>query len=139
MLDEFTKKAKQNIEDCKKFLGFKDKKNEKEINTNIEKTYENIINNYLNDKISKCEIKKENIKQLVDYIIKIINSLSPSFRYLKDSMNINDYIKVKIIKYKDFSLSKVVSGFAMTKNVCSKKMREKQETPKILFLDLDLN
>ena len=139
MLDEYTKKTKQNDEDCQKFLGFKDKKNEKEIKTNIEKCYENIINNYLNDKISKCEIKKENIKSLIDFIKKIINNLSPSFRYLKDSMNINDYIKVKIIKYKDFSLSKVVAGFAMTKNVCSKKMREKQENPKILLLDLDLN
>ena len=27
----------------------------------------------------------------------------------------------------------------MTKNVCSKKMREKQEFPEILILDLDLN
>ena len=139
MLDEYTRKTKQNEEDCNKFLGFKDKKKEKDINRNIENVYENIINNYLTDKISKCEIRKENIKPLVDYIIKIINTLSPTFRYLKDSMNINDYIKVKIIKYKDFSLSKVVAGFVMTKNVCSKKMREKQENPKILLLDLDLN
>ena len=138
MLDYYTKKAKQDDKDCKNFLGIED---DSEINNNIKECYNNIVNNYLNVKFSsnkKIYLKEEKIKDLTKDIKKIINSLSPSFRDLKDSMNINDYIKVKVIKDENFS-TRVIDGFAMTKNVCSKKMREKQEKPKILILDLDLN
>ena len=141
MLDKYTKKNKREDEECQKFLGL-NKNTEEKINNNIEKCYDNIITNYINEKISNCKkikLEEKNIQLLISYIKKIIKNLSPSFRDLKDSMNINDYIKVKIIKYKDFSYSRVIDGFAMTKNVCSKKMRDKQEDPKILFLDLDLN
>ena len=141
MLDKYIKKTKKEDEECQKFLGL-NRKTEEKIKNNIEKCYENILANYINEKISNCKkikLEEANIKQLISYIKNIIKNLSPSFRDLKDSMNINDYIKVKIIKYRDFSYSRVIDGYAMTKNVCSKKMREKQEDPKILLLDLDLN
>ena len=139
MLDKYTKKSKKEDEDCQKYLGLKNKACEEKIKSNLEKCYENIITNYISSKISNCNIEKQYKSILISNIKKIIKCLNPSFKDLKDSMNINDYIKVKIVENKDFSYSKVIDGFAMTKNVCSKKMREKQENPKILLLDLDLN
>ena len=138
MLDYYTKMTKQDDIDCSKFLGIKREGN---IKDNIKKCYKNIVNNYINEKFTsnpKIKLKNENIQTIIDDVKKIIESLSPSFRDLRDSMNINDYIKVKVIEDEKFS-TRVIEGFALTKNVCSKKMREKQETPKILILDLDLN
>ena len=139
MLDKYSKKSKKEDDDCQKYLGLKNKEREEKIKNNLEECYENIITNYISKKISNCNIDKEFKSNLISNIKKIIKDLNPSFKDLNDSMNINDYIKVKIVENKDFSYSKVINGFAMTKNVCSKKMREKQEDPKILLLDLDLN
>ena len=138
MLDKYVKKSKKEDEDCEKYLGLKNKECEEKINTNLKKCYENIIINYITNKISNFKIEKQYKTTLIENIMKIIKDLNPSFKDLNDSMNINDYIKVKIVENKDFS-SKVIAGFAMTKNVCSKKMKEKHEKPKILLLDLDLN
>ena len=141
MIDEYTKKTKKEDEDCQNFLGL-NKKEEEKIKKNIENCYKNIITNYIKEKITNnknINTNVINLDMLIEFITIIIDNLSPSFRDLKDSMNINDYIKVKLINYNDFTKSKVIDGFALTKNVCSKKMGEKQETPKILFLDLDLN
>ena len=139
MLDKYTKKNKKEEEDALKFLGLKNKKEEDNIKNNIEKCYENIITNYIRERISNCSLEEKNKEKLISFIKTIIKNLNPSFKDLKDSMDINDYIKVKIVQNNDFSNSKVIDGFAMTKNVCSKKMSEKQESPKILLLDLDLN
>ena len=142
MLDKYIKKKRvKEDEDCIKYLGFKNKEIEEKIKINRNNCYENILTNYLNDRLSNIKQLEENNKDsLIKHIKKIINDLKPSFRDLKDSMNINDYIKVKIIKYKDFTYSKVIAGFAMTKKACSKKMKEKTENPKILLIqNLDLN
>ena len=139
--DIYTKKIKKENVEINKFLGL-NKDTEEKVNSNIEKCYDNIITNYINEKISNCQKIKleEKDKEIIILFIKnIIKNLSPSFRDLNDSMNINDYIKVKILKYKDFSLSRVIDGFAMTKNLCSKRMDEQKEAPKILLLNLDLN
>ena len=139
MLDKYTKKSKKEDDDCQNYLGLKNKECEKNIRDNLEKCYDNIITNYISNKLSNCNVEKQYKISLMQNIKRIINNLNPSFKDFKDSMNINDYIKVKIVENKDFSYSKVIDGFAMTKNVCSKKMREKKENPKILLLDLDLN
>ena len=141
MIDEYVKKTKLEDEDYQKFSGL-NKKNEEKVKHNIEKFYENLVTNYIKEKITNnknIDLKVIDLEKLIGFIKTIIKNLSPSFRDLKDSMNINDYIKVKLINNNDFSKSKVIDGFAMTKNVCSKKMGEKQESPKILLLDLDLN
>ena len=68
-----------------------------------------------------------------------MNRISPSCRDLNDSMNINDYIKIKTIKYKNKSLCRLIDGIALRKNVSSKKMRTNLENPKILLLDCGLD
>ena len=141
MLEKYTKKAKKEDEDCLKYLGFKNKNIEEKVRTNIDKCYQNILTNYLKDRLSNIkQLEEKNRDTLILHIKNIIKNLKPSYRDLKDSMNINDYIKVKIIKYKDFTYSKIIEGFAMTKKACSKKMKEKHENPKILLIqNLDLN
>ena len=141
MLEYLTQKAKKEDNDCQKYLGFKNKIIEDKINTNIQNCYNNILDNYLKERLSNIkQLEEKNKDTLISHIKNIIKNLKPSFRDFKDSMNINDYIKVKIVKYKDFSYSKVIEGFAMTKKACSKKMKEKHEKPKILLIqNLDLN
>ena len=64
----------------------------------------------------------------------VIDNVSPSFQDLNDSIDINKFIKIKLIKYHDQSLCEVIDGYAMQKNVSSKKMRTDIQNPKILLL-----
>ena len=60
MLDKYTKKNKKEEEDALKFLGLKNKKEEDNIKNNIEKCYENIITNYIRERISNCSLEENN-------------------------------------------------------------------------------
>lgn len=48
--------------------------------------------------------------------------IKPSTRLLQDSMDINDYIKIKIIEWRDSSQSKYVNGLVFSKTVADKRM-----------------
>ena len=63
-----------------------------------------------------------------------MNNLSPSFLNLGDTININDYIKIKTLVYRDQSKCEVIDGYALRKNVCVKSMRTKILKPRILLL-----
>ena len=87
MQDKYTKKYKKEDEDYTKYLGFKNKEIEVEINENIKKCYENILTNYLKDRLSNIKQLKEKDKDdLISYIKNITNKLKLSFRDLKDSI-----------------------------------------------------
>ena len=138
---EYCKKAKKENEECIKFLSLKNKKNEDHIKTNIENIYEIIVQNFL-ETILQREGKKlyDNWFQIIYKLItKGISKLSPSFRDLKDSLDINDYIKIKTIIYKDQSKCRLIDGYVLTKNVASKKMKPPLENPKILLFDCGLD
>ena len=49
-------------------------------------------------------------------------------------MDINQYIKVKIIDGKDNSKSQIINGIVMSKTIASKRMRTCLFDPKILLL-----
>ena len=138
---EYCKKAKKENEECIKFLSLKNKKNEDHIKTNIENIYEIIVQNFL-ETILQREGKKlyDNWFQIIYKLItKAISKLSPSFRDIKDSLDINDYIKIKTIIYKDQSKCRLIDGYVLTKNVASKKMKPPLENPKILLFDCGLD
>ena len=42
---------------------------------------------------------------------------------LGDSMDINEYVKVKIIDWKDNSKSSYINGIVMSKSIASKRMQ----------------
>lgn len=137
-LSEYCKKAEQEREDNFKFLRLNfeaEKDNLKNLNT-----YSEILIRSIIEQILKSEGLLEKWLKLVYYLtMKMINNVSPTFQDLKDSLNINDYVKIKIIEYKDASLSRFIDGYAMNKNVCSKKMNTLINDPKILLLDCGLD
>ena len=63
--------------------------------------------------------------------------LRPSSRYLNDSLDINDYIKIKIIESENKNKSHVIQGYAFKKNVINKKMKIDIDNPTILLVDPD--
>ena len=119
--------------------------NNKSINfdENSEKNYDKILNNiynYLADNIIKKILEDNNISQKYINIIpnivkKVIENIQPSIEYLKDNININNYIKIKTIKYKNESLCSLLDGYVMQKNVLNKKMKTSFDNPKILILN----
>lgn len=141
-LSEYCKNAKKETDESYKFLMFKDKKREEEIKNNIETCYEQIVKGYI-ETVLKNDLQNPFLydnwyEKIVKLVKKIMNKISPSFRDLKDSMNINDYIKIKTIRHKNKSLCRRINGFACRKNVSSKKMRTSIENPKILLLNCGL-
>jgi hypothetical protein len=137
-LSEYCKKAKKETEETHKFLQM-DKKQEEPFKSSIESHYDQ----YLRDAIEMI-LRNENLYErwfdkIYDLTKKTIAQINPSFKDLKDSLNINDYVKIKTIVYKDQSLCKVIDGYALQKNVCSKKMNTNIDNPRILLLDCGLD
>ncbi len=138
---EYCKKAKKENEECIKFLSLKDKKNEDHIKKNIETNYETIVKNFLETILQRegTQFYDDWFQILFKLITKAISKLSPSFRDLKDSLDINDYIKIKKLIYKDQSKCRLIDGYVLRKNVASKKMKPPLENPKILLFDCGLD
>ena len=142
-LSEYCKKAKKENEESYKFLMFKDKIKEEQVKSNIEACYNTIVRGYI-ETVLKNDLQNPNLfdnwyEKIIQIVNKVMNRISPSCRDLNDSMNINDYIKIKTIKYKNKSLCRLIDGIALRKNVSSKKMRTNLENPKILLLDCGLD
>ena len=140
------RKKEQNVID--KFCGFNNSEKSlmKEFHDNINKNYENLLENMiykvLNDNSDKSKfpnLAKDWGKTIFSLTKTAIDNVSPSFQDLNDSIDINEYIKIKIIEYKDQSKCEVIDGYAMQKNVYSKKMRIDIDNPKILLLQGDLS
>ena len=133
------KKAQNNID---KFCGFNNientltKKFHESINKNYETLLEKMIYQVLNEKAGKefPNLAKDWGKIIFKLTKVVIDNVSPSFQDLNDSIDINKFIKIKLIKYHDQSLCEVIDGYAMQKNVSSKKMRTDIQNPKILLL-----
>ena len=124
----------------KKFLKFENENNEKEIKDNINYIYElilkNLIKNILDEYFSK-EISEEWENILFSLIKEINNNLRTNSLFLNDSLNINKFIKIKLIPYKDSSKSKVIPGFVMKKKCFSKNLKTSFIGPKILLINLE--
>lgn len=53
---------------------------------------------------------------------------------LNDLMDINEWIKIKIVDWPDTSYSQYINGLVFTKNLTDKRMRQTIKDPKILLL-----
>ena len=140
---DYIKNKKKNQNEIDKFCGFNNIENtalskfHDDINKNYEKLLEKMIIKVLNENSDKTKypnLASDWAKVIFNLTKTVINNVSPSFNDLNDSININDYIKIKVIKYLDQSKCEVIDGYAMQKNVCSKKMRIDINNPKILLL-----
>lgn len=56
------------------------------------------------------------------FVTKAAEQVRPSSRLLNDSLDINQYIKIKIIDWRDQSKSAYVNGIVMTKNLADRRM-----------------
>ena len=140
---DYVKNKKKNQNDIDKFCRFNtiDDTSLKNFHNTINKNYEVLLENMINkvltensDKSNFPSLSKKWGKIIFNLIKTVISNVSPSFQDLNDSIDINDYIKIKLIKYHDQSKCEVIDGYAMQKTVSSKKMRVDIQNPKILLL-----
>ena len=71
---------------------------------------------------------------LTDFVLRAVEQVKPSSRMLGDIMDINEFIKVKIIDWKDNTKSQYINGVVMSKSIASKRMQNVRINPKILLL-----
>ena len=125
---------------CIKFSKFENMEKEKDIKNNISSLYEliikNLIRNILDEYFSKSTVEEwENI--LFTLIKEVMDNLRTNSIFLNDSLNINKFIKIKIIPDKDISLCKVIPGFVMTNKIISKNLKTSFIGPKILLINIE--
>jgi hypothetical protein len=137
-LSEYCKKAKKETEETYKFLQM-DKKQEEPFKSGIDSHYDMYLRETIESILKNEGLYERWFDKIYDLTKKTIQQINPSFKDLKDSLNINDYIKIRTIVYKDQSLCKVIDGFVLEKNVCSKKMNTNIDNPRILLLDCGLD
>mmetsp|Transcript_42700 Transcript_42700/g.41020 ORF Transcript_42700/g.41020 Transcript_42700/m.41020 type:complete len:84 (-) Transcript_42700:1048-1299(-) len=63
-----------------------------------------------------------------------VKSIQPSSRLLNDSIDINKFIKIFPLEWKNQSKSEYVNGVVFTKNVAHKRMPVDIQNPKILLI-----
>ena len=105
----------------------------------INKSYKSLVNETI-ENILKTSEKYPNLYQkwtkiLTKLLIKIFNNICPSSQYLKDSIDIRKYIKIKTIEYQDQSLCEAIDGYVMRKKVCTETMKTEIENPTILLIN----
>ena len=140
---DYVKNRKKNKKNIEAFCGFNKYESQlfKDFHENLNKNYEillqkmiNIVLNEKSDKLKYHHLVDDWGKTLYNITSQVINNLSPSFLNLGDTININDYIKIKTLVYRDQSKCEVIDGYALRKNVCVKSMRTKILKPRILLL-----
>jgi len=72
--------------------------------------------------------------RLSGFVQKAVDSVKPSSRILNDSMNFNQFIKIKIIKARDEERSSYINGVVMSKDLADKRMTDVIQKPTILLL-----
>ena len=83
--------------------------------------------------VGEKAINENWISFLVQATKTVVYSICPSVHYRKDSMDINNYLRV--VRIVDQKLAfKYVKGVVFTKNLANKKMNKKVNYPKILLL-----
>ena len=113
---------------------------EQKLLVNLNDTYVLIIKTFINY-ILKINFDDENIasewfNKIYILIKETIANLHPCSKFLNDSLNINDYIKIKIIPYKDTSKCQVIQGYVLhNKKKVNNHIKDNIDNPKILLLN----
>lgn len=71
---------------------------------------------------------------LTDLVLTAVEQVKPSTRMLNDLMEINEYIKIKLIDWRDAGKSCYVNGIVMSKSVVNRRMATNIVEPRILLL-----
>lgn len=68
------------------------------------------------------------------FVIQAVDSVKPSSRYLKDSMDFNKFVEIQLLDHSDASKSQYVNGCVVMKNLADRRMPRRFENPSILLL-----
>ena len=68
------------------------------------------------------------------FVIQAVDSVKPSSRYLKDSMDFNKFVEIQLLDHRDASKSQYVNGCVVMKNLADKRMPRHFDNPSILLL-----
>ena len=136
---KYVEKSKNNNQ---KFLEINDWEKENELKKNIVNTYDIIIQNMVKSVLK--EYFDENTvtewKNVVyKIIIGVINNFRSSYLLLDDSLDINKYIKIKQIEYKDNSLSEVIPGIVIKVDQIKEYEKVRFKNPNLLLINLESN
>ena len=109
----------------------------------INDTYELIIKTFINY-VLKINFHDETIvnewKNIIYILIKeTISNLRPCSRYLNDTLDINNFIKIKLIPYKDNSMCQVIQGYVLDKKKNGYNVKDTIYNPRILLLKTEIN
>ena len=127
---------------CQNFLANENTNFEQKLLININDSYELIAKTLINY-ILKVNFENEKIveewKSIIYILIKeTISNLRPCSRYLNDSLDIDNYVKIKIIPYKDNSKCQVIQGYVLHKKSTGKNIKDNIDNPKILLINKEL-
>ena len=125
-----------------KFLEIENCQKENEIKKNIDNTYDIIIQNLVRNILKEYfddDIVIEWKNVIYKIIIEVINNLRNSYLFLDDKLDINKYIKIKQIEYKDNSLSEVIPGIVIKNNQIKNHEKKIFKNPKLLLINIDNN
>ena len=127
---------------CQNFLANENTNFEQKLLININDSYELITKTLINY-ILKVNFENDKIveewKSIIYILIKeTISNLRPSSRYLNDSLDIDNYVKIKIIPYKDNSKCQVIQGYALHNKSTGKNIKDNIDNPKILLINKEL-
>ena len=117
---------------------------EEKLLVNLNDTYVLLIKTFINY-VLKINIEDEKIvsewNNIIYILIKeVITNLRPCSKYLNDSININDFIKIKIIPYKNTSLCQVIQGYVLhNKKKVNDNIKNIIDNPKILLLNKEID
>jgi len=135
---EYCNKSKEQYDESFKFLNFDNKKYEDNVLKNLDSYSESLIRNFIEVILKRENLYDKWFKKIYELTRHTISNVNPSFKDLNDKLDINEYVKIKTILYKDNSLTAYIDGYTFEKNVYSKKMQTHIENPKILLLDCGL-
>ena len=120
------------------FSGFKDLKLEKDIIFNLNNKYFEMVKimifNVLYRNLGENLTIKWNII-IENLVLKVIEFIKPSSKYLNDTLNIMDYIKIKTIEAE--YENKIIKGFIMKKRDENCKIINQIKKPKILIIETE--
>ncbi len=130
---------------CEDFLSNDNNNFESQLLVNMNDTYELIMKTLINY-VLKINFDDENIisewKNIIYILVKeTLSNLRPCSINLNDSLDINNYIKIKIIPYKDTSMCQVIQGYVLQNKKKIKNVKNNIDNPKILLLnkEIDIN
>ena len=138
----FCRKIKDYQTLWEKYLDNKKNMFENQLFININNIYDLVIKALISYILSinfNDEKIVEEWKTIIYNLIKeAISNLRISSKLLNDSLDINNYIKIKLIEYKDNSLCKVIKGYILQTKKIFNNTIDNIDNPKILLLNNEI-